>query len=414
MATKKVGNVIVGQSGGPTSVINSSLAGVYSGAKAMGLGTVYGMRHGIQGFLEGRFVNLDEQLRGDIDIELLKRTPSSYLRSCRFKLPQVVKGDATFEAIFAKLKELNIKYFFYIGGNDSMDTICKLHDYGQIVKSDIRFIGVPKTIDNDLDVTDHTPGFGSAAKYVATMTKEIIQDASVYDAKIITVIEVMGRNAGWLTAATALANGDDSEGVDLIYLPELAFDMNECIASVKKLMKKKESVVIAVSEGIWEKKGMNMLEEASKGAKVDAFGHKSLSGVGKCIASQLGKVMGCKTRTIEFSSIQRCGSHMASKTDIDEAFQVGFDAVKAANAGKSGLMVALKRTSNDPYTCVTREYDVHKIANVEKKVPRKWINAEGNFVTEDFINYARPLIQGELLPFMKDGLPMHLLLPKDR
>ncbi len=410
----KVGNVIVGQSGGPTSVINSSLAGVFAMAKKLGCEKVYGMRHGIQGLLDDWIIDMSEYVKNDMDIELLKRTPSSYLGSCRFKLPAVEKGNESFEKIFQILMKYDIKFFFYIGGNDSMDTISKLQDYGKTIGSDIRFMGVPKTIDNDLALTDHTPGFGSVAKYVSTMMKEVILDSAVYcRQKIVTVVEVMGRNAGWLTGATALAKGEDCEGVDLIYLPELPFSVEKCIEDTEKLFKEKDSVVIAISEGVTDANGESISAAVANSSKVDAFGHKALTGTGHFLAEEIGRRLGCKTRPIELSSLQRCGSHMASATDIEEAFQVGGAAVKAALEGKSGYMVILKRLSTDPYKCVTDIKDIHEIANVEKKVPREWINEEGNGVTQEFVDYCRPLIQGEVLPVMINGLPLHIVLPKD-
>lgn len=406
------GNVLVGQSGGPTSVINSSLAGVFCGSKIAGATKVYGMVHGIQGFAEGKYVVLDDVLKTDHEIELLKRTPSSFLGACRYKLPAAEKGNEVYETCFRLFRELDIRYVFYIGGNDSMDTICKLYDYGKLIGSDIIFTGVPKTIDNDLDITDHTPGYGSAAKYVATMTKEIIQDAHANDVKLVTILEVMGRNAGWLTAATALAKSPDNEGVDFIYLPELPFDMGKCLNDVKELMKTKRQITIAVSEGLWEDENSHFFDEISKNAKIDAFGHKELSGVGDCIGKYFKKELGCKIRSINFSSIQRCGSHIASLTDVNEAFKAGEAAAKYASEGLNGHMVIFDRISDDPYQCVMKEYDVHKIANVEKKVPRSWINEKGDGVTEEFLKYARPLIQGEILPFMENGLPVHLTLPE--
>ncbi len=407
-----IGNVLVGQSGGPTAVINSSLAGVFQGAKKAGAAKVYGMVHGIQEFADGRYVLLDDVLKGEREIELLKRTPSSFLGACRYKLPEVKLGSEIYEKVFRLFKELGIRYVFYIGGNDSMDTICKLYDYGQLTGSDILFTGVPKTIDNDLDITDHTPGFGSAAKYVATMTKEIIQDAHANDVKLVTILEVMGRNAGWLTGATALAKGADNEGVDFIYLPELAFDMGKCLASVRERMAKKRQVTIAVSEGLWEESDSHFFDEISANAKIDAFGHKELSGVGECIGKFLGKELGCKIRVVNFSSIQRCGSHIASLTDVNEAFMAGEAATRFAAEGVNGHMVIFDRVSNGPYKCEAKAYDVHKIANVEKKVPRSWINASGDGVTEAFLAYCRPLIQGEIMPVMENGLPVHLTLPE--
>lgn len=246
----KMKNVIVGQSGGPTSVINSSLLGVFKTAKDRGADTVYGMVHGIKGLLDGDIVDLSARIKNDLDMDLLKRTPSSFLGSCRYKLPDIKGNEDTYDKIFAILKKLEIYAFFYIGGNDSMDTIMRLTDYAEKIKSPIKFIGVPKTIDNDLAVTDHTPGYGSAAKYIAATTKEIIRDGLVYDYPVVSVVEVMGRNAGWLTAACALARGEDCEGVDLIYLPEVTFDVDKFVKDVGKLLKEERSVVIAVSEGV--------------------------------------------------------------------------------------------------------------------------------------------------------------------
>jgi len=402
-------NVIVGQSGGPTSVINSSLMGVYKTAKDRGAHTVYGMLHGIQGLLERKVVDLSEQIPDDLALELLKRTPSAFIGSCRYRLPEVELNHPIYDQIFDYLNELEVGYFFYIGGNDSMDTIKKLYDYGQLIGSEIIFMGVPKTIDNDLAVTDHTPGYGSAAKFIGTMTKEVICDALVYDMPIVTIIEIMGRNAGWLTAAAKLAQGEDCNGPDLIYLPEVEFDYEAFEQNVKSLMEKKKAIVIAVSEGIRIKDGRYVCELASSGPEfVDSFGHRSLTGTARFLADQLAMNLCCKTRAIEFSTLQRCASHMVSRVDITEAFQVGGAAVKAAFEGASGQMVILKRVSDQPYICITDTYDVHEIANVEKKVPRHWINDEGNDVEEALINYIKPLIQAELTPTMVDGLPRHL------
>lgn len=407
------GNVIVGQSGGPTAVINSSLVGVYKTAKDLGASVVYGMLNGVQGLLSERYVDLSNHIQSDLDIELLKRTPSSFLGSCRFKLPEPVVGNEVYERIFEILKKLNIQYFFYIGGNDSMDTIKKLSDYAEMVNSSIRFMGIPKTIDNDLDVTDHTPGFGSAAKYIASITKEIIRDGLVYDIDSVTIVEIMGRNAGWLAGAAALAGGEDCEGPDLIFLPEVDFDLDQFIEKVKILQQKKRSVVIAISEGIRLADGRYVAELSADLGGEDAFGHKILTGAATYLSREIGRRIGCKSRAIEFNTLQRCASHIVSRVDITEAFQVGGAAVKAAMEGKTGQMVTLKRVSEDPYICVTDTFDVHKIANVEKKVPRSWINEKGDYVTEEFEHYVRPLIQGELTPIMVDGLPRHLTL-KDK
>ena len=402
-----VGNVIVGQSGGPTSVINSSLAGVYKTAKDRGAKKVYGMLHGIKGLLDKQYVDLSEKIGTTMDIDLLKRTPSSYLGSCRFKLPEIEADKSTYDKIFKILKELDIEYFFYIGGNDSMDTIKKLSDYAQIINSSIKFMGVPKTIDNDLAVTDHTPGYGSAAKFIAATMKEIIRDGLVYDYPTVTVVEIMGRNAGWLTAAAALAKSDDCEGVDLIYLPEKVFDIDHFMATVKKLLKNNKSLVIAISEGIKVADGRYVFELSDHVEFVDAFGHKQMSGSAKYLSNRIAADLGVKSRAIELSTLQRCAAHMTSRTDITEAFNVGGAAVKAAFEGESGKVVVLKRVSDDPYMCITETHDVHDIANVEKKVPLEWIT-EDDYVTNDLLHYIRPLIQAELSPIMVDGLPRHL------
>ena len=390
------GNVIVGQSGGPTAVINSSLAGVFKTAKDRGANKVYGMLHGIQGLLQERYVDLDDHIKNDLDIELLKRTPSAYLGSCRFKLPDISQDREIYDKIFDILHKLEIEYFFYIGGNDSMDTIKKLSDYSLLNGSNIRFMGVPKTIDNDLAATDHTPGYGSAAKYIGSITKEVIRDGLVYDQQNVTILEIMGRNAGWLTGAAALAKCEDCEGPDMIFLPEVTFDVDEFMKKVAKLHEKKKSVVVAVSEGVKTADGKYVCELTDGIDFVDAFGHKQLTGTARFLAEKINREVGCKTRAI------------VSRVDITEAYQVGGAAVKEAFEGETGKMIILKRVSDDPYICVTDIYDVHKIANVEKKVPRNWINEAGDYVTEEFVNYIRPLIQAELTPIMTDGLPRHL------
>jgi 6-phosphofructokinase 1 len=402
-----VGNVIVGQSGGPTSVINSSLAGVIKTAKDRGAKKVYGMLHGIKGLLDGQFVDLSEKINSDMSIDILKRTPSSYLGSCRYKLPDIEGNEAVYEQIFKTLDELDVKYFFYIGGNDSMDTIKKLSDYAKDKNSDIRFMGVPKTIDNDLAITDHTPGYGSAAKYIAATMKELIRDGLVYDYPTITLVEIMGRNAGWLTAAAALAKSEDCEGVDMIYLPEKVFDIDRFMARMKEASEKGKSMVIALSEGIKVADGRYVFELSDHVEFVDAFGHKQLSGTAKFLANKVGAELGIKTRAVELSTMQRCAAHMSSRTDITEAFNVGGAAVKAAFEGETGRVVVLKRISDDPYMCITETHDVSDIANVEKKIPLEWIT-DDDYVTDDLIHYMRPLIQAELSPIMVDGLPRHL------
>lgn len=404
--------IIVGQSGGPTAVINSSLAGVVKTAKDRGVKKIYGMLHGIQGFLDGKYVDLAEYIQTELDVEILKRTPSAYLGSCRFKLPEIHENTEIYEKIFDSLNKLDIECFIYIGGNDSMDTIRKLSDYAIIKGYTQKFIGVPKTIDNDLAITDHTPGFGSAAKYIGTATKEVIRDAIglAYNTDIVTIIEVMGRNAGWLTGATALAKGEDSPGPDLIYLPEVPFDIPAFVKKVKDLLKKQKTVVVAISEGIKTKDGKYVCENGAAANYVDAFGHKQLTGTATFLANTISAEIGCKTRAIELSTLQRCAAHLASRTDINEAFAVGGAAVKAAFEGDNGKMIILKRVSDDPYQCTTDVYDVHKISNVEKLVPRDWINKEGTYVTDEFVSYIEPLIQAELIPVPVEGIPRHLVL----
>ena len=404
-------NVIVGQSGGPSSVINSSLAGVYCRAKELGADKVYGMRNGIQGFLDERLVDLGEILKSEAEVEMLKKTPAAFLGSCRFKLPDAEKKPEVFEKIFALLNKYEIKVFIYIGGNDSMDTIRKLADYGLATGSEIRFVGAPKTIDNDLAETDHTPGFGSAAKFIATMAKEAIRDEVVYSTnRTIYVMEIMGRNAGWLTAAAALARGEDNPGPDLIYLPEVPFDMNAFLEKVGALLKKKNNIMIAVSEGIHDDKGTFICEYAAADKAVDAFGHKQMGGTATYLCSVCEEKFGCKTRAIELSTLQRCAAHLASQTDVDEAFASGAKAVEAALSGRTALMATLNRAGEDPYRCEIGLADVHYISNVERLVPREWISEDGDDVTEDFVRYALPLIQGESWPVMENGLPKHLVL----
>ena len=404
------GNIIVGQSGGPTAAINSSLAGVYKTAIDRGVKKVYGMRYGIQGLLSEKYIDLSEHIAGDLDLELLKRTPAAYLGSCRYKLPEIHENPEVYDKIFEILYKLEIELFIYIGGNDSMDTIRKLSDYAIVKGHKIKFIGVPKTIDNDLAMTDHTPGYGNAAKYIATSVKEIIRDceAMEYSKGMVTIVEVMGRNAGWLTGAAALAKGEDCAGPDLVYLPELAFDVEKFIEKVKALIEQKNTVTVAVSEGIKLADGRYVCELASSVDYVDAFGHKQLTGTATYLAGRITAELGCKSRAVEFSTLQRAASHLLSRVDIVEAFEVGGAAVKAADEGETGKMVTLVRTSNDPYHCTTDLIDVHKVSNVERIVPREWINEDGDHVTEEFYDYALPLIQGEVRPILVNGIPRHL------
>ena len=406
-----LGNVLVGQSGGPTAVINSSLAGVYETAKACGAPHVYGMKYGIEGLLKGNLVDLDEIFSDALQIELLKRTPSSFLGSCRCKLPDPAADERPFRKLFALFEQYAIEAVFYIGGNDSMDTIAKLAVYGAQKNSPLRFIGVPKTIDNDLMYTDHTPGYGSAAKYIATILKEVICDSSVYDLRSVTVAEIMGRHTGWLAGAASLAAGPDCHGPDIILLPERPFDEAAFLNRVAQLEKERHNVIIAASEGVKNKDGVFLCDLVSTAGQLDAFGHKAiLSGTSRYLADLIRVRLGCKTRAIEFSTLQRCASHVASRTDITEAYQVGGGAVQAAVDGETSKMCALRRLGNQPYRCSTELVDVTKVANLEKRVPDGWITADGMQVTEEFERYARPLIQAELTPIYINGVPRHIHL----
>ena len=403
-------NVIIGQSGGPTAVINSSLAGVYKAACSLGADKVYGMKYGIEGLLKEEMLELNVLLDDRMSIELLKRTPSSYLGSCRYKLPDPDVDSTPFFKLFTLFDKYDICAVVYIGGNDAMDTIAKLSRYGERVGSSVRFIGVPKTIDNDLCLTDHTPGYGSAAKYIGVVMKEIIRDATVYGTKYVTVVEIMGRNAGWLTAAAALAKSDDCEGVDMICLPEVPFNVEHFIEKVRVMQEKKPSIVIAVSEGVKLEDGRYVCELADDVHAVDAFGHKALTGTARYLANVVARNLDTKTRCIELSTLQRCAGHLTSRTDITEAYQVGGAAVKAAFEGVTGQMVALKRISNSPYQCTTELHPISEVANLEKKVPLSWMNENHTQMTEDFLAYARPLIQAELTPLYIAGLPHHIYM----
>ena len=405
------GNIVVGQSGGPTAVINSSVAGVYAAAKKLGVKKIYGMVHGIQGFLQDNLIDLGEYLDDETGIELLKRTPSAFLGSCRFKMPKIEGHEDVYEKVFEIMEKHDIECLFYAGGNDSMDTVKMLSDYAAAHNKPQRFMGVPKTIDNDLPVTDHCPGYGSAAKYIATSMKEIIRDNESFGVEkpTVCIVEIMGRHAGWLTAAAALSRGDDCSGPDAIYLPEVTFDMDKFMEKVKYLAATKSSVVIAVSEGVALADGRFVCELGNASDFVDAFGHKQLSGCAATLANKVAAETGLKTRAVEFSTLQRAATHLASLTDINEAFQVGYDAVKAAEEGKTGMMITLNRNGDDPYQCGTSAYDIHAIANVERPVPAEWITEDGCDVNEGYINYARPLIMGELQPLFVNCVPRHLV-----
>lgn len=408
------GNIVVGQSGGPTAVINSSLAGVFSAAKALGVKKIYGMHHGIQGFLNEDLIDISEYVKDDKDVELLKRTPSAFLGSCRYKLPKIEGNEEVYDKIFEILEKYDIECLFYIGGNDSMDTIKMLSDYAAMKGKSQRFMGVPKTIDNDLPITDHCPGYGSAAKYIATSMKEIIRDNESFGVEkpTVTIVEIMGRHAGWLTAAAALSRGEDCDGPDMIYLPEVTFDVDDFVERVKKLAAEKSSVVIAVSEGLKLADGRFACELGNASDFVDAFGHKQLSGCAAALANIVAGATGLKTRAVEFSTLQRAATHIASLQDINEAFSVGYLAGQAAEEGKTGMMITIDVKERNPYQVGYSIYGIHAIANVERPVPAEWIINDGTDVSEEYVNYARPLILGELTPMMVNGTPRHLVLKK--
>lgn len=398
-------NLIVGQSGGPTAVINSSLYGVVSeGLRQSSIGTVYGMVNGIEGFLAGRVLNFEEALPGE-ELEKLKTTPGAYLGSCRYKLPESLE-DPVYPLLFQKFEELGIGYFFYIGGNDSMDTVSKLSRYAEKSGSTIRILGEPKTIDNDLVLTDHTPGFGSAARYVASTVREIVIDANVYETKSVTIVEIMGRHAGWLTAASALARKHSEDNPLLIYLPETAFDQEAFLAKVEACFEKNPNVIVCVSEGIHDKKG-TFICEYDNSVGTDTFGHKMLAGCGKYLENLVRNRLGVKARSVELNVSQRCSASMMSATDQKEAIMAGAFGVRAALKGETGKMISYVRTSNLPYRMTLGLEDVNKICNQEKTVPLEWISEDGSDVTEEFYTYALPLIQGTVeIPLGTDGLPV--------
>ena len=399
-------NMIVGQSGGPTAVINGSLYGVVSeGFKhPESIEHVYGMINGIEGFLSNQIMDMHPLLKNG-DLELIRTTPGSYLGSCRYKLPEDL-NNPVYPELFQKFEDYNIGYFFYIGGNDSMDTVSKLSRYAAKIQSPIRVIGVPKTIDNDLVETDHTPGFGSAAKFVATTVREIAIDASVYDnKKSVTIVEIMGRHAGWLTAASALARKFEGDNPVLIYLPEVAFNQEDFLEKVKKALETTPNLVVCVSEGINDGNGTFICEFASD-VGVDTFGHKMLTGSGKYLENLIKEKLGVKVRSVELNVSQRCSSSCLSKTDLDEADHSGAFAVNAALNGETGKMISFVRTNTSPYELSFSTADVNIICNQEKAVPLSWITKDVSDVTDEFIRYAAPLIQGSVDVPTENGLPL--------
>lgn len=399
-------NVAVAQSGGPTAAINASLVGVFSGAEANpDIDEIYGAENGIEGIIGDRLCNLRNIIMDDYDKDLLMKTPSTVLGSCRFKLKDFEQDEESYLKILDTFNKHNIKAFFYIGGNDSMDTVMKLDRYFTAKGVDIRVVGVPKTIDNDVTETDHTPGFGSAAKYVATSLQEIIRDSRVYSIPSVTIVEIMGRDAGWLAASSCVLRANGEPAPHMIYLPESDFSLEKYLHDVKEAQLRYKAVIVAVSEGI------KCETEGYSSELTDAFGHKYLSGIGKYLEKYTQEHIGCKVRSIELNVMQRCSSHIASLTDITEAERIGRAAVAAAlEENKGGVMMVFRRISNNPYRVEIVTADIAKIANQEKKFPREWINAEGNNVTIDALNYFLPLIQGEPVIEYRNGIPVHFRL----
>lgn len=398
-------NCLVAQSGGPTAAINASLAGVIHAAlKSKETGTVYGAVHGVVGVQEENFINLTELFEENTEgLELLMATPSMYLGSCRHKLSNDTKE---IEGLFQILEKHEIGYFFYIGGNDSMDTVQKLSAYAKEKNSEIKIMGVPKTIDNDLRETDHTPGFGSAAKYIAASVREIAFDTRIYPIENVNIVEIMGRDAGWLTAASALARTAELPAPHLIYLPEIPFSEQQFVEDVKEQLAEHRQIVIAVSEGIKDETGAYI---SAKTDKKDVFGHAELNGAAKYLASLVTEQIGCKVRSIELNILQRCAAHLASKTDLEEAFLLGEMAVRAALLGRTGEMSVIRRVSDTPYEVVYETAPIERVANLERAVPRNFLNERGNDVTEEAMTYLRPLILGEVQPRFVDGVPIGLV-----
>ena len=400
-------NLIVGQSGGPTAVINSSLYGVVSEGMRHpeAIEHVYGMINGIEGFLNGTVLDFAEALPGE-KLDGLKVTPGAYLGSCRYKLPESLE-DPVYPRLFKKFEEMNIGWFFYIGGNDSMDTVSKLSRYAAQTGSDIRILGEPKTIDNDLVGTDHTPGFGSAAKYVGSTVREITLDASVYQQKSVTIVELMGRHAGWLTASSVLARKHEGDNPLLIYLPESPFEFEQFSTDLKKAFEKSQTVVVCVSEGIADSAG-HFICEYSNEAQLDTFGHKMLTGCGEILENYIRNQFGVKVRSVEVNVSQRCSGMVVSAQDIEEAAEAGAYGVKNAMEGVSGMMVAFKRTGDKPYSMECTLSDVNEVCNKEKTFPAQWITKNGTDISPEFLTYVLPLIHGEAERKMVNGLPLYL------
>lgn len=405
------GACLIGQSGGPTSVINASALGcIETALKSENVTRVYGAAHGIKGVLDDLLYDMNEE--DPKELGLMRFTPSSVLGTCRYKLKDFKIDDTDYKRILEIFKKYDVRYFFYNGGNDSMDTCNKISQFMAQNDYECRVMGIPKTIDNDLALTDHCPGYGSAAKYVATTCMEVYRDAKVYGTGSVTVVEVMGRNAGWLTAASAIATYKGM-GPDLIYLPEVPFDLDQFITDITKVYEEKGDVLIAVSEGIVDKDGKYISEVLSENSKArDAFGHVQMGGLASNLADFANSKIKAKVRGVEFGIIQRCAAHIGSETDVNEAYMAGEAAFKAAESGETDKMVAFERSAGPEYICKTVLVNLSAVANVEKKIPREWINEAGNGMLQPFIDYALPLIQGENKVPMEDGVPRFATLKK--
>ncbi len=403
-------NIVVAQSGGPTCAINASLAGVFKrGCKSDKIDKIYGSINGINGIIRQNLVDLSDYIKSEEDIKLLINTPSTALGSCRYKLAEREKDETDYKKIVECLKKYDIGMFFYIGGNDSMDTVMKLSAYFSENNIDIKVIGIPKTIDNDLCGTDHSPGFGSAAKYVAATMQEIIRDSRVYSVKSVTIVEIMGRHAGWLTASSCCLRANGEIAPHLIYLPEVHFSTEKFLEDVKRIQSEHDAVIVAVSEGVRTEDGSFAAEEFQS-QKSDAFGHQYLSGIGKCLENIVSKELNCKVRSIELNVMQRCSSHIASLTDLCESEEIGEAAVEAALDGKTGRMMCYNRDSNSPYKMHIGDISVFDTANKEQYFPIEWMNSEHNNVTDEALEYFLPLIQGETETKMKNGMPVHFVI----
>lgn len=406
------GNAVIGQSGGPTAAINATLAGVIRGARdAQCIDKIYGMRNGIEGFMEGRLIELNSLSENEDAMLTLEQTPAAALGSCRKKLPDPDSADSEefYSKLFSVIEQNGIKYFFYIGGNDSMDTVAKMSRYADKKGIEIRIIGVPKTIDNDLSMTDHTPGFGSAAKYIAATVGEIIRDCSVYTVRAVTVVEIMGRDAGWLTASSAIGRVVNGTAPDYVYLPERAFCMESFFSDIERAFEKHPNVVVAVSEGLQFSDG-RYVGEGTQSGSADVFGHKYLAGTGKALELAVKERFGCKVRSVELNLPQRCAGHLLSLTDIEESVRIGRAAVETAVAGYSGEVMVFVRREGDEYICDTDHRSVHGIANATRYVPDEFIVSGGNDVTDECCKYLLPLIRGEYKVKFSQGLPEHIIL----